>query len=171
MPRGNQKGGKKHKRGKKNYDETKVLRLKEDGQEYAQITGCKGNCRFDVKCCDGKDRMAVLCGAMRKRKFVNMKDVVLVSIRDFQDDKCSIIHKYADDEVSKLINKNEIPSNFKISSEDSFNEKDDNYFDYSQISSSSESDDENDSEENVKKKVEEKEKEEEEDFFIDVNDI
>ena len=54
MPRGNQKGGKKHKRGKKEYNESKTLRLKEDGQEYAQITACKGNCRFTVMCFDGK---------------------------------------------------------------------------------------------------------------------
>ena len=64
MPRGNQKGGKKHKRGKKEYNESKTLRLKEDGQEYAQITACKGNCRFTVMCFDGKERMAIMCGAM-----------------------------------------------------------------------------------------------------------
>lgn len=124
MPRGNQKGGKKHKRGKKNYDETKVLRLKEDGQEYAQITGCKGNCRFDVKCCDGKDRMAVLCGAMRKRKFVNMKDVVLVSIRDFQDDKCDIIDIYDDNQVRRLKEISQLPDAFKLEEDNEYNDYD-----------------------------------------------
>ena len=64
MGRGNQKGGKKHKRGKKDGFETKSLHLKEDGQEYAQITAMKGNCRFDVKCFDGKDRMAIICGCL-----------------------------------------------------------------------------------------------------------
>ena len=102
MGRGNQKGGKKHKRGKKEGYETKALRLKEDGQEYAQITACKGNCRFDVKCFDGKDSIAILCGKMRKRVFVNMKDIVLVSIRDFQDDKCDIIDLYDDTLVHQL---------------------------------------------------------------------
>ena len=71
----------------------------------------------------------------------NKDDIVLIGLWDFQDDKCSIIHKYAEDEVSKLIHKKETPSNFKISLEDDFNEENDNYFDYSQISSS-ESDDE-----------------------------
>ena len=37
MGRGNKKGGKKHKRGKKAGYETKALRFKEDGQEYAQV--------------------------------------------------------------------------------------------------------------------------------------
>ena len=109
MGRGNQKGGKKHKRGKKEGYETKALRLKEDGQEYAQITACKGNCRFDVKCFDGKDRIAILCGKMRKRVFVNMKDIVLVSIRDFQDDKCDIIDLYDDTLVHQLKSGNHIP--------------------------------------------------------------
>ena len=71
-----------------------------------------------------------------------------IGLWDFQDDKCSIIHKYADDEVSKLVNKKEIPPNFKVSSEEDFNE-DDNYFDYSQISDTSS--DEEEEEDKVKK--------------------
>ena len=109
MGRGNQKGGKKHKRGKKDGYVTKALRLKEEGQEYAQITACKGNCRFDVKCFDGTDRIAILCGKMRKRVFVNMQDIVLVSIRDFQDDKCDIIDLYGDTHVHQLKSGNHIP--------------------------------------------------------------
>ena len=49
MPKGNQKGGKKHKRNKNQNFEAKELRKadpKED-QVYAKITKCKGNCRFD----------------------------------------------------------------------------------------------------------------------------
>ena len=121
MPRGNKKGGKKHKRGKKDYDETRVLRIKEDGQEYAQITACKGNCRFDVTCCDGICRIANLCGAMRKRKFVNMRDVVLISKRDFQDNKCDIIDVYDDSQVRKLNEMKEIPEAFKLEEENEYN--------------------------------------------------
>ena len=52
----NTKGGKKHKRNKKQNDFIeKTLRLKEEGQEYAQITKCLGNCRFTVMCFDGKE--------------------------------------------------------------------------------------------------------------------
>ena len=94
MPKGNQKGGKKHKRNKNYSTENKVLRIKEKDQEYAKVSKCKGNCRFDVDCCDGKSRAAILCGAMRKRKFINQGDLVLVSIRDFQDNVCDIIDSY-----------------------------------------------------------------------------
>lgn len=123
MPRGNQKGGKKHKRGKKEYNESKTLRLKEDGQEYAQITACKGNCRFTVMCFDGKERMAIMCGAMRKREFVNMKDIVLVSLRDFQDDKCDIIQKYDDTQIHQLKSDKHIPEFIKTSEESDFCEE------------------------------------------------
>ena len=70
MGKGQNKGGKKHKRNKNRELETNIIRIKEDGQEYAQIIKCKGNCRFDVICSDGKSRSAILCGSMRKRKFV-----------------------------------------------------------------------------------------------------
>ena len=123
MGRGNKKGGKKHKRGKKEGYETKTLRLKEEGQEYAQIKACKGNCRFDVKCFDGKERMAILCGKMRKRVFVNAKDIVLVSIRDFQDDKCDIIDLYDDTHVQQLKNGNHIPDFINQSEDNEFFEE------------------------------------------------
>ena len=116
----NKKGGKKHKRGKKDGFETKALRLKEDGQEYAQIKALKGNCRFDVFCFDGKDRMATLCGTMRKRKFVNLNDVVLVSLRDFQDDKCDIIDLYDDNQVRALKESKQIPDSIKLEEENDF---------------------------------------------------
>ena len=122
MGRGNKKGGKKHKRGKKDGYETKALRFKEDGQEYAQITACKGNCRFDVNCFDGKERIAILCGTMRKRKYVNLQDVVLVSLRDFQDDKCDIIDTYDDNQVRALKEGKHIPESIQLGEDSEFNE-------------------------------------------------
>ena len=122
MGRGNKKGDKKHKRGKKGGYETKALRFKEDGQEYAQITGCKGNCRFDVTCFDGKERIAILCGTMRKRKYVNLQDVVLVSLRDFQDDKCDIIDTYDDNQVRALKEGKHIPESIQLGEDSEFNE-------------------------------------------------
>tara|TARA_Y100000758_G_scaffold293652_1_gene249980 strand:+ start:404 stop:865 length:462 start_codon:yes stop_codon:yes gene_type:complete len=122
MGRGNKKGGKKHKRGKKDGYETKLLRFKEEGQEYAQITSLKGNCRFDVFCFDGKERMATLCGTMRKRKFVNNNDIVLVSLRDFQDSKCDIIDVYDDTQVHLLKEQKHIPDSIRLEEGNEFTE-------------------------------------------------
>jgi len=123
----NKKGGKKHKRNKSNGSVTKALRHKEEGQEYAQIRKCKGNCRFDLFVFDGKDRLGILCGAMKKRKFVNLYDVVLVSIRDFQDDKCDIIDVYDDNQVRKLKQIKEIPSTIILEEMNDFTGDDESY--------------------------------------------
>lgn len=120
MGKGQKKGGKKHKRNKNRDIETKAIRFKEDGQEYAQITKCKGNCRFDVKCSDGKDRAAILCGTMRKRKFVNLNDIVLVSLRDFQDDLCDIMDRYDENGARKLREIKELPETFTLGEDNDF---------------------------------------------------
>ena len=113
----NKKGGKKHKRNKNQEVKEKTLRLKEEDQEYAQITQCLGNCRFTVMCFDGKERMATMCGGMRKRRFVNMNDIVLVSLRDWQDAKCDIIDSYDDNLTRKLKDKGLIPDSIKLDSD------------------------------------------------------
>jgi len=46
--------------------------------------------------------MAHLRGRMRKGTRITTGCYVLVSLRDFQDEKCDIIHKYNDDEVRLL---------------------------------------------------------------------
>ena len=41
-------------------------------------------------------------------------DIVLVGLRDFQDDKCDIIHKYNADEARNLKNYGELPETARI---------------------------------------------------------
>lgn len=43
-----------------------------------------------------------------------MDDIVLVGLRDFQDEKCDILLKYLIDEVRNLKQYGEIPENIKI---------------------------------------------------------
>ena len=112
----NNKGGKKYKRNKNIAQENKNTRFKDENesQEYAQITSALGNCRFDVLCFDGKSRLATMCGKMRKRVFVNQGEIVLVSLRDWQDSKCDIIDKYNANDVQKLKQKKCIPDFIKL---------------------------------------------------------
>ena len=110
----NTKGGKKHKRNKNQSFNEKTLRLKEEGQEYAQVTACLGNCRFTVMCFDGKERLATMCGGMKNRKFVNQNDIVLVSLRDWQDSKCDIIDNYDENLTRKLKDKGLVPDSIKL---------------------------------------------------------
>tara|TARA_B100000035_G_C20859993_1_gene491406 strand:+ start:167 stop:679 length:513 start_codon:yes stop_codon:yes gene_type:complete len=112
----NNKGGKKYKRNKNIAQENKNTRFKDENesQEYAQITKALGNCRFEVMCFDGKSRMATMCGKMRKRVFVNQDELVLVSLRDWQDSKCDIIDKYNANDVQKLKQLKCIPDFIKL---------------------------------------------------------
>ena len=114
MPQGG-KGGKKAKRGKgAPTGEKKELIFREDGQEYGQVQRMLGNGRCDVHCCDGTKRMCHIRGKMRKKVWVNQGDIVLVSLRDFQDEKGDIIIKYQPDEARNLKTYGELPDNFKI---------------------------------------------------------
>ena len=66
--------------------------------------------------------MAVMCGSMRKRQFVNLRQVVLVSLRDFQDSVCDIIDSYDDNQVRDLKELKEIPDFIKLEEENMFSE-------------------------------------------------
>ena len=162
----NTKGGKKHKRNKNQNIVSKNLRLKEEGQEYAQIKKCKGNCRFDVLCFDGKERMAIMCGAMRKRKFVNVNDIVLVSLREWQDSVCDIIDNYDENLTRKLKEKGLVPKSINLDVDNQYSDDDEDNmtFVFSTDIPDSESDEE----------IEEsssEESEESDDGKIDIDDI
>ena len=118
----NAKGGKNFKKGKKNKNEFQekkqvVKRDPENSEEYAQVVSAKGNGRFELKCCDGGViRLGIIRGKMRKRVWVNRSDLVLIcKWEDMTDDtKCSIIHKYSEDEARRLLKEGELPENFKL---------------------------------------------------------
>ena len=148
----NKKGGKNFKKGKKSrgFSEKKQLIKKDpdESQEYAQVIAPKGNGRFELLCCDGgKTRMGTVCGQMRKRVWVNRSDLVLVSLWEgmTDDTKCSIIHKYSEDEAKRLLKEGELPANFKLNLDD-LEFEGDNGFMMELPSDSDDSDDFNESE-------------------------
>ena len=96
------------KRPKKNN--TKELIFKDDCQEYGQILKMLGHGRCDILCIDGIQRLGVIRGNMRKKKWVKINDYVLVSLREFQDNKCDIIGKYTEEDVRNLKAYGEIPT-------------------------------------------------------------
>merc|ERR1719498_1206537 len=119
MPKGVKgKGGKNRRRGKNEGDEKRELIFKEDGQEYGQVLRMLGNGRLEAQCFDGTKRLCHIRGKMRKKVWVAQGDVVLVSLRDFQDDKADIILKYNPDEARNLKTYGELPDNVKINETD-----------------------------------------------------
>merc|ERR1712194_294107 len=106
------------KRAKGDVKVKKELEFKEDGQEYGQVLRMLGNGRCDVQCFDGTKRMCHIRGKMRKKVWVNQGDIVLVSLRDFQDEKGDIITKYTTEESRNLKTYGELPDNIKINETD-----------------------------------------------------
>lgn len=101
MPR-NKFGGNKAKKGKNTQTPTEII-FAESGQQYAKITKTLGNRRFEVICLeDNKTRIAHIRGNMRRSDWISMEDIVLVSLRNFQDSRCDILYRYTDDERIKL---------------------------------------------------------------------
>ncbi|KAL7714934.1 Eukaryotic translation initiation factor 4C [Entamoeba marina] len=118
MPRSKGKGGKGRKRGKNYQQEAKELVFKEDGQEYAQVTRMLGNGRIEAYCFDGKTRQCHIRGQMQRRVWINMNDVILVSLREYEDAKADVIKKYNSDEIIQLKKYKEVPERLQTDEAD-----------------------------------------------------
>lgn len=126
MGRNQGKGGKNFRKAKNTQTtDKKQIIYKTEGQEYALITKMLGNGRCECKCYDGRTRLGVIRGKMHRRVWISIGDTVLVSLRDFQDEKADIIHKYSFEETKTLISYNEITGHIKISDDDPTNYDDD----------------------------------------------
>lgn len=89
----------------------------EEGQSYGKVERMLGDMRCHVICQDGIRRLCHIRGKFRRRVWINADDVVLVSLRDFQDDKGEIIHKYNASEIQLLRERNHFyPERLQVSS-------------------------------------------------------
>eukprot|EP00484_Ammonia_sp_Unknown_P003364 CAMPEP_0197076768 /NCGR_PEP_ID=MMETSP1384-20130603/212283_1 /TAXON_ID=29189 /ORGANISM="Ammonia sp." /LENGTH=134 /DNA_ID=CAMNT_0042515627 /DNA_START=130 /DNA_END=534 /DNA_ORIENTATION=+ len=131
MPKNKGKGGKSRRRGKNNNDDNKRdLVLKEAGQEYAQVVKMLGNGRLEAFCFDGKIRKAHIRGKMQKKVWINKDDIILISLRNFQDDKADVIHKYQPDEVMELKRKQLLPLKGSLANEEEEEDEDECVFSF-----------------------------------------
>ena len=125
------KGGKKGKKGKKLKGTNEIEReldfkSVEDNQEYAQVIKLLGNSRCTVFCVDGMERLAHIRGTMKKKKqWVKISDIVLVSLREFEQMKCDVLHLYTFKEAKRLKSLGELPENIKINENIDLTEKED----------------------------------------------
>lgn len=115
MPKNKGKGGKNRKRGKNEADDEKrELVFKEDGQEYAQVLRMLGNGRCEAMCIDGTKRLCHIRGKMHKKVWIAAGDIILVGLRDYQDDKADVILKYMPDEARLLKAYGELPESTRL---------------------------------------------------------
>jgi len=162
MPKNKGKGGKNRRRGTKagEGDQRRELIFREDGQEYGQVTRMLGNGRLTVLCFDGRSRLAVIRGKMRKKVWVNQGDIILISLRDFQDDKADVLVKYTSDEARSLKSLGELPENARINETDTYGQDSDDAAGFEFGVDDSESVKSGESEKSKKEESEKSEKEE-----------
>ena len=79
-----------------------------------------GNGRLEAQCFDGEKRLAHIRGKLRKKVWINQGDIILISLRDFQDAKADVILKYTADEARNLKAYGELPENAKINETDTY---------------------------------------------------
>lgn len=111
MPKNKIGGSGAKKAAAKNVAQSsRLIPFKEDLQDYGIIQALLGNGRVRVLCLTDKvERLGTIRGNMYKKVWINKDDIVLVSLREYQNDKCDIVFKYHPDEVKILKKQNEIP--------------------------------------------------------------
>jgi len=121
MPKNKGKGGKNYRKGKHSVPQKKDLVTKDAdaGLEYARVEKMLGNGRVYVKCFDEVMRVGHIRGKMRRKVWIAAGDLVLCSLREFQNKKCDIILKYLPDEVKQLKAQGHIPEHMSDSQNNS----------------------------------------------------
>jgi translation initiation factor 1A len=73
-----------------------------------------GNGRLEAMCFDNQKRLCHIRGKLRKKVWINTTDIILIGLRDFQDEKADVILKYTADEARQLKSRGEIPENGEL---------------------------------------------------------
>ena len=172
MPRNKGKGNKRNGQKKSGNNEgIQNIVFREEGQEYAQVTRMLGNGRLEAYCFDGKTRQCHIRGQMQRKVWINVNDVILISLREYEENKGDVIKKYNSDEVIQLKKYREIPeklqtdeekamkadTNVNISFGGAATQQERNAYDIS---------DDDDSYDDIGKDVDDDEEEEEDDYYV-----
>lgn len=140
MPKNAKKG--KNAKSKASIISKREFITRTEDQLYAKVNRMLGDHRVECELADGTTRLGIIRASMRRGgrnngNRINVNDIVLVSTRDFQEDKVDIIHVYKTEEIEELLRIGErIPltgenqENFIVFGDDSNSEDD---LDISQI--------------------------------------
>lgn len=136
MPKNKGKGGKNRRRGKNTAENAKrEIPIAEEGQAYGQVQRMLGNGRCEMHVFGKKEPvLGIIRGAMMKRVWIGIGDVVLVGLREFEPGKVDIIDKYSADEARRLKAQGEIPDETTINKTERIGEDDEDIpFDFEEI--------------------------------------
>ena len=111
-------GGNKKRRGGKRHSKMKTYSLddlipsKDCNQSYAYVSQKYGDGRYSIMCYDKVTRMGIASGKLKKSSRIDKGALVLVSLREYQDDKCDIIYHYTAEDIDKLTKSDNINQGF-----------------------------------------------------------
>jgi translation initiation factor 1A len=84
----NKQGGKNYKKGK-HIDDQPIIYERLEDQMYGRVLKLLGGCNVLVYCNDNRERICHIRGNMRKKVWISVGDIVLISIRDLDKSKNS----------------------------------------------------------------------------------
>lgn len=104
--------------GRQNIGSNRELVFKVEGEtDYAQVVKNLGNKRLEtIVFSSGRTIQCKIRGSLRT--WISIGDIVLVGMRDFQEEKGDIVWKYSTEEARKLKKSGEIPTSTKINETD-----------------------------------------------------
>jgi len=85
--KGKDRGGRVGKKKVKSEEELSNIKLPVANDVIGIAKKMLGNDRLLVSCQDGKERLCRIRGKMKRRMWIRLEDIVLVSPWDFQSDK------------------------------------------------------------------------------------
>jgi translation initiation factor 1A len=114
----NSKGGNKAKQSSRNrLQQTHTARIADllpsEDQCFAKVLKVNGGQRYVVLCDDGKERLGIARGKINRYVRIQIESLLLISTRDFQDQKCDVLHTFSNDEIKCLQANNAIPPALK----------------------------------------------------------
>jgi len=89
-----------------NKDKSVNYSINLEYEEYAYVIKLLGNCRAKILTNSGIEAIGIIRGSLRrfnKRVLIENGDLVVISKRDFQDNKVDIVHKFNIDQCQSLI--------------------------------------------------------------------
>lgn len=102
MPKNKGLGGKKRSRQKTDCVSREMV-YKDNGTEYAQIEKDYGNGRIALLCENQSNILGIIRGSVsRKIRRPPPGSIVLISRRDFEEDKADIVYLYNQNEIKLL---------------------------------------------------------------------
>lgn len=108
----NRTGGKNYKKSKHSSGSFEPAFIdRQSDQMYARVIKILGSLNVLVYCNDNKTRLCHIRGSMRKKVWINIGDIVLISGRDFEKDlaqtgktyeRGDVVAKYTTEHIGKL---------------------------------------------------------------------